>query len=274
MTDHLNPESPLSTSAGTALDPNVVSSHLVAVFNERAFGTIMDWSVGTWLRTETIRSLRCLLEDLSSIAVRGTVGLGFVQQLASATGVATAVACRLDDGDMDANDDVTMVADGSDVLLMQLAEVDQRWVEPGAAERKRLRERLGHRIAQCGMKLGDDGAGDTAVELASCTAVAAAMVVHGEWLDFDARTFGVRREVTPICPACGVATTLNQGVGGWATLTGVDPKNCVASMGDPVVAEVYEVTCRDCGNDFSDRQVVEASIAFEDAAELDASNRS
>ncbi len=266
MSTDLHPESPQNTSASAAFDPDVVASHLVSVFNERAFGTIVGWSVGTWLRSETIRSLRHELEELSSVAVRGTVGLWFVQQLASATGVAMAVSCRVGDDDAaDVNDDVTMIAEGADVLAMQLAETDQRWVVPDTAERKRLRERLGERIAQSATELGDD-AGETAVELASCTALAAAMVVHGTWLGVDARTFGVRREVTPICPACGVATTLNQGVAGWAALRGVDPKNRVVSMDEAVVAEVYEVTCRDCGNDFSDRQVVEASIAFDEAA--------
>lgn len=266
MTGDTNPQLPSSATLSFVLDPAVLASHLVAVFNERALGTIVGWSVGTWLRSETVRSLQSRLEQLSSVVVHGTVDLGFVHELASVAGVAKAVGCSAGDDDVGANEIVANLAEGADVLLAYLTEAESRWVEPEVSARTRLLEHLGERLAAAAAIDLDDGAEGAAEELARCTAAVAALVVHGAWLGFDARAFGIRREVTPICPVCGTATTLNQGMAGWAALTGVDPNSRGVSVGETVVAECYEVTCRDCGNDFSEREVVEASIAFDKKA--------
>jgi hypothetical protein len=183
MTHDTNPAHSASVLTDTVLDSVVLGSHLVAVFNERAFGTLADWSMGARLRSETIHGLRGVLDGLA-VATNGTIGLSFTRELASATGVAMAVSCRVGDDDADTSADRAMVRSGAEVLSMYLDDTERVWATLDDAARGRWRLRLGERIAAVTADL-DDGPDDAVTELASCTAVAAALTAHDAWSSVD-----------------------------------------------------------------------------------------
>lgn len=265
MTDEMSSVPAGSRDGEAMIDAEKMEAHLVDAFNESALGNLKGWALGTCRRSETIDALRDRLEWLAPFATSDTLVLWFARRLASATGSAMAISCRVDDDDADDRDDVSMVGDGADVLSMQVVETERVWRTLDDAARRRWRGRLVQRIAAVST-LVEDSPEDATLELASCTAVAAAVVIHAANDGRETRSIDAHGVLAPTCPACGAATHLTQSTAGWAAVTGIDLDLGVATIGESVPAERGDVMCRGCLGEFSEDEVVRASIAFEAVA--------
>lgn len=265
MTNDMNAVPTPGGDAAPMIDAERMTALLVEAFNTSALGNLKAWSLGSWRRSETIAALQAQLRWMAPLAASDTLGLWFALRLASATGSAMAIASRVDDDDADTREDKSMISDGADVLSMQIVETDRVWMTLDGAGRRRWRERLVERIDAVSTVVGGSPA-DATVELASCTAVAAAVVIRAATSGLDSRSLDVRRTLVPVCPACGTANQLTQSTAGWASVRGVDLEFEVATIGESVAAERGEVMCRECFGEFSENEVVRASIVFEAAA--------
>ena len=245
------------------LNADEMTALLVDTFNDMALGALKSWSSGSGRRSEAITALRDLLGWLGPLAASDTLGLWVARRLASAAGLAMAVASRVDDADD--SEDVSMAADGADVLSTQVVDTDRVWMSLDDAARLRWRERLPQRIAAVSVSPNGD-LSDAVVELASCAAVAAASAIHGARDAFDSPSIDENRILAAICPGCGTANQLTQSTAGWATVRGIDLAFEVAMIGESVAAERGDVMCHGCLGEFSEDEVVRASISFEAAA--------
>lgn len=264
MTDDTNSlpppgnDSDPTTRPAPLIDAEQITALLLDAFNDRAHTALWSWSRGSW-RSESTAELRDLLDWLGPLSASDTLGLWVARRLASAAGLAMAIASRADDDDTDDSEDVSMVADGADVLLTQLIDTNRVWMTLDDATRLRWRDRLPQRIAALSASPNGDHS-DAVVELASCSAVAATAAVHGAGDGVGGPSTQVRRILTPVCPGCGIANQLTQATAGWAAVMGIDLEIEVAEIGESVAAVREEVLCHECFGEFSENEVVRASI--------------
>jgi hypothetical protein len=249
------------TRSVSLIDAEQMTALLLDAFNDTARGALKSWSRGQWRRSESIAALQDLLNWLGPIAASDTLGLWVSRRLASAAGLAMAVASRADDDDADDSEDVPMVADGAEVLSTQVIETDRVWMTLDDASRRRWRDRLPQRITAVAGSLSGDPS-DSVVELASCTTTAAAAAIHPPGDGPNGPSIDALRTLAPICPACGTPSQLTQSTAGWAPVTGIDLEFEIAEIGGAVAAERGEVMCRECFGEFSEKEVIRASIVF------------